>query len=276
VQDLPKLAVSQEIDLVVIALPWDRTAELDEVAQLCAYVGADVIMPCRLGFEMPERAKLMELGSLPSLVIASRPLKGTKALVKLAEDYLFAAMLLVLLSPVMLFAALAIRLSSPGPVLYRQTRTGLNHAPFTIFKFRTMRFDLDDDPTRGTQANDPRVTWVGNLLRRTSLDELPQLLNVLRGEMSLVGPRPYAIGMLVDNEEIADTARYFAARYKIKPGLTGLAQVHGLRSNGLRSRENARLSVELDLQYVESWSLWLDLRIMLRTALFGMAGKHIF
>ncbi len=276
VRDLPKLATSHEIDMVIVTLPWDRTAELEEVAQLCAYVGADVIMPCRLGFQMPERAKMMELGTMPSLVIASRPLKGTKALAKMTEDYVLAALLLVLLSPIMTLAALAIRLTSPGPVLYRQTRTGLNHATFTIFKFRTMRFDPHDDPTRGTLANDPRVTWVGNLLRRTSLDELPQLLNVLRGEMSLVGPRPYAVGMLVGNEEIAKTARYFAARYKIKPGLTGLAQVHGLRSNALRSRENARLSIELDLQYVESWSLWLDIKIMMRTAIFGMAGKHIF
>jgi putative colanic acid biosynthesis UDP-glucose lipid carrier transferase len=276
VNSIRQLSRSSLIDLIVVAIPWQRTEALSEVVEHCAYIAADIILPCDLGFDMPEQAKLFELGSRPSLLIASRPLKGTQALLKLLEDYVLAGFACLLLCPFLAIAALGIWLTSPGPILYRQTRTGLNNIEFTIFKFRTMRFDPHDDPTRGTQVNDPRVTWVGNLLRRTSLDELPQLLNVLRGEMSLVGPRPYAVGMLVGNEEIVETARYFTARYKIKPGLTGLAQAYGLRSHALRTPENARRSIEFDLLYVANWSLGLDLRIMLRTLLFGMAGKHVF
>jgi lipopolysaccharide/colanic/teichoic acid biosynthesis glycosyltransferase len=167
----------------------------------------------------------------------------------------------------MLLIALAVKIDSPGPVLFRQRRTGFNDRSFYVFKFRTMYADATDhEASRQVLAGDPRVTRVGRFLRRTSLDELPQLLNVLRGEMSFVGPRPHAPGTLAGNRRFDEVVANYAARHRVKPGLTGLAQVRGYRGPTPTERQ-ILLRVESDLEYIGRWSLWLDFLIILRTLL---------
>ncbi|WP_368416892.1 sugar transferase, partial [Falsiroseomonas sp.] len=194
--------------------------------------------------------------------------------VKAGLDYLLAGAALAVAAVPMLLIAIAIRLDSPGPVLFRQRRIGFNDRPFQVFKFRTM-FDeaADHDARRQVLAGDPRVTRIGRLLRRTSLDELPQLFNVLRGEMSVVGPRPHAPGTRAGTRRFDEVVANYAARHRVKPGLTGLAQVRGLR--GPTPDEELLLRrVESDLEYIARWSPWLDLQIILRTPLVVLRARN--
>jgi putative colanic acid biosynthesis UDP-glucose lipid carrier transferase len=278
--DLSALALYAQdntIDILVVALPWSEAAELSVLVEQVSWIAADVVIPLdqqrvNLGF-----ARIAHLGGRPTLQVMSRPFKGSQGVVKVIEDHAVAAVALVLLAPVMLLAAVAIKLESPGPILFRQLRPGFGTKPFTILKFRTMHHDPRDDATVGTTGpRDPRVTRVGAILRRLSLDELPQLVNVLRGEMSIVGPRPYVENMLVGNERFTDLVRQYAERHRIKPGITGYAQAHGLRSFALRDKHNARASIEMDLHYMRHWSLWLDLKIMVRTLVIGLTGRNVF
>jgi len=202
-----------------------------------------------------------EIAGIPVLTLSETPLIGTRRLLKMAEDFCLSLLFLVLLTPVMLAIALAVKLDSPGPVFFRQARMGWGGKRFHIWKFRSMI--VHDEHGQVTQArkNDPRVTRVGAFLRRTSLDELPQIFNVIRGEMSLVGPRPHAVQH--DLEYARHIAHYFA-RHNIKPGITGLAQVRGYRGE-TREIEQMMLRVESDIEYINNWSLWLDLSILVRT-----------
>ena len=174
-------------------------------------------------------------------------------------------LLLVLLSPLFLILAIAIRLSSPGPVLFRQERIGLNKKPFTMYKFRSMRVN-DEQDTAWSSAEDDRRTWLGAFLRKVSIDELPQLWNVLTGTMSLVGPRP-EIPFYV--ERFRETVPLYMVKYQVRPGMTGWAQIHGLRGD-----TSIPARVEHDLWYIENWSLGLDIRILLKTALGGMVNQE--
>jgi len=181
--------------------------------------------------------------------------------VKRTLDVLIAATMLVLLSPLFLLVSLAIKLSSRGPVIFRQFRNGLNGRPFTIYKFRSMAVMENGATIRQAQLNDKRVTRLGFILRSSSIDELPQLVNVLRGEMSLVGPRPHAVAH--DTEYSKSIANY-ALRQRVKPGITGWAQVSGARGETAQL-ETMERRVNLDLWYINNWSIWLDLWILLRT-----------
>lgn len=181
-------------------------------------------------------------------------------------DWLAACLLLFGLAPALIAIAAAVKLSSPGPVLFKQERRGRNGAVFCIFKFRTMRAECEDRlAERQTERNDARVTKVGHVLRRTSMDELPQLLNVLRGEMSLVGPRPHALGMTIGGRTMAELVPAYPQRYRVKPGMTGLAQINGFRGP-LDTAEHLAHRIRWDLEYVSNRSLLLDLRIIARTA----------
>jgi exopolysaccharide biosynthesis polyprenyl glycosylphosphotransferase len=190
--------------------------------------------------------------------------------IKTASDYIGAAGALILLAPLLLVVALAIKLDSPGPVFFRQRRYGQNNRVFRIFKFRTMHVAEDGPVVRQAIRNDPRVTRVGRFLRRSSIDELPQLINVLTGEMSLVGPRPHALAHDEDFERHVDT---FLRRRRVKPGLTGWAQVNGYRGE-TRSPEDIRKRTEFDLDYIENWSIWLDFEILVRTVF--VLGKSAY
>jgi exopolysaccharide biosynthesis polyprenyl glycosylphosphotransferase len=186
-------------------------------------------------------------------------------IVKRAEDMVLSSLALVLLSPVLLVAAVLVRFSSPGPVFFVQPRVGFNNETINVFKFRTMYTDMTDVGARKTTTrDDPRVTPVGRVLRRFSIDELPQLLNVLQGSMSLVGPRPHGTEMMVGDRFYHDAVRGYAGRHRVKPGITGYAQVKGLRGE-VRTIERAKRRIELDKHYVDNWSFWLDMWILFAT-----------
>lgn len=213
-----------------------------------------------------------EMAGLPVLTLSETPLTGTRLLLKATEDRVLAALILLLISPLLLCIALAIKLDSPGPVFFRQARKGWSGKVFHIWKFRSM---FVHQPEAGTviQAtrHDPRITRVGALLRKTSLDELPQVFNVLNGEMSLVGPRPHAVE---HDEEYSRRINAYFARHNIKPGITGLAQVRGLRGE-TSEIESMQQRIEADIEYINNWSLWLDLVILART--FGaLTGKNAY
>jgi putative colanic acid biosysnthesis UDP-glucose lipid carrier transferase len=198
---------------------------------------------------------------------------GANGLAKACFDRLFALAALILLMPLMTVLALAIKASSPGPVLFLQTRMGRDGRRFEIYKFRSMR--VNSEPVRGvTQAvrHDPRLTRVGAFLRRTSLDELPQFFNVLKGDMSVVGPRPHA---MEHNELYRHQVPGYMLRHRVKPGVTGWAQIHGLRGE-TDTLEKMRKRVEFDLAYIRTWSFWLDLRIVAWTAMKGWTGSNAY
>jgi putative colanic acid biosynthesis UDP-glucose lipid carrier transferase len=260
-------------DTVLLAIPWhDQAAVRQAVARLGQHA-IDVFLVGGLVELCDRRRRPDWLGGMPCLKIVSRPIGGWSGLVKAAADRLIAGSAIVLLSPLLLLIWLAIRLDSKGPALYRQKRQGRNGRMFNILKFRTMRIDRCDSgfgAVLQVTRHDPRVTRVGHLLRRTSLDELPQLINVLKGEMSLVGPRPHAVA---HDEHYGRLIENYAARRRMKPGITGWAQVNGYRGE-TDTLEKMRKRIEHDLDYIENWSLGLDLRILLRTLAVGFVHPN--
>ncbi len=204
------------------------------------------------------------------------PISGWRASAKRLTDIAIALLVLAVFSPAMLVAVVAIRLLSPGPVLFRQRRIGFANIGFDMLKFRTMHHRAPDrGRLRQTTRHDPRVTRVGAILRHTSLDELPQLFNVLRGEMSMVGPRPHAPGTCVGDRPYELVAPRYAARHRVLPGMTGLAQVRGFRGETETEVKLLR-RVEADLEYIDNWSLWLDLAIMARTTVSILSMRNAY
>jgi exopolysaccharide biosynthesis polyprenyl glycosylphosphotransferase len=210
-------------------------------------------------------ATLERLARLPLAEISGADAADRRALLKRIQDLALGAAALLVAAPIMAVVALAVRLDSPGPVLFRQRRHGFNNEPITVWKFRSMRHDrADEQAAQQVCACDERVTRVGRLIRRTSLDELPQLINVLRGEMSLVGPRPHAIGMKTGSDESSRLVAEYAWRHRMKPGITGWAQINGSRGP-VDTPEAVRERVALDIDYIERQSFWLDLYILVMT-----------
>jgi exopolysaccharide biosynthesis polyprenyl glycosylphosphotransferase len=185
--------------------------------------------------------------------------------IKRAEDLFLSVIAVAILSPILVVTALLIRVTSPGPILFVQPRVGFNNETINVFKFRTMYTHMTDlGAKQATARDDPRVTPVGRVLRRFSVDELPQLFNVLQGSMSLVGPRPHGTEMMVGDRFYHEAVRGYAGRHRVKPGITGYAQVKGLRGE-VRTIERAKRRVELDKYYVDHWSFWLDVYILFAT-----------
>lgn len=275
VGDLITYAQNHPVDMVVIALPWENAVAIFRLIEEVQWIAADVVVPFeKQGFQ-PGTGQLVDVAGHPAMQMMNRPFKGTLGLLKMAEDYVIATIGIILASPVMAIAALAIALEDGRPIMFRQERMGFNGRPFKIYKFRTMQIDPTDDGSHGTEKGDPRITRVGRFLRSTSIDEIPQLLNVLRGEMSIVGPRPHVPRMVVGSAIYTEAVRRYAARHRIKPGITGWAQINGMRG-GIHTLIKAERGVALDLHYMRHWSLWLDFKIMLRTLLIGMAGRDVF
>ncbi|HLN24384.1 MAG TPA: undecaprenyl-phosphate glucose phosphotransferase [Patescibacteria group bacterium] len=212
------------------------------------------------------------IGGVPVLHLMTRPFEDWQGLVKWLEDWLLTLVFLVIALPVMAIAALAVRLDSPGPVLFRQRRYGFGNREFVVYKFRTMAHQQQDETAPQVRRDDPRVTRVGRFLRRTSLDELPQLFNVLNGSMSLVGPRPHAVA---HGRHFAPKIEDYLARHRIKPGITGWAQVNGFRGE-TPTVEAMEKRVEHDLFYIENWSIWLDISILIRTMLLSFHDDSAF
>jgi polysaccharide biosynthesis protein PslA len=205
-----------------------------------------------------------------------RPISGWRGSAKRLTDIVIALLLLAVFSPAMLVAVLAIRLDSPGPALFPQRRIGFGNIGFDMLKFRTMYHRAPDrGRLRQTTRRDPRVTRVGAILRHASLDELPQLFNVLRGDMSIVGPRPHAPGTCAGGKPFELVTPRYAARHRVLPGMTGLAQVRGWRGE-TETEEKLLRRVEADLEYIDNWSLWLDLAIMARTTVSVFAMRNAY
>lgn len=272
---LETTARERELHVIVLALPWEQRERIGRLTERLTRFAADVLMPVDKGWVKDGRPRLASIGGWPFVQLLRRPLRGSDQIVKTIEDYVVATVALTLAAPVMLLIAIAVRLESPGPILFRQTRLGFNGRTFTMYKFRTMHVDPADDGSIGTRRDDPRITRLGAILRRTSLDELPQLVNVLQGEMSIVGPRAHVPNMRVADRTYFETVHEYATRHRVKPGITGWAQINGMRG-GITDEVKARRGVELDLFYIDNWSLWLDLQIMLRTAFAGMSGRDVF
>lgn len=264
-EQLAELARRGEIDQVLISVPHLPSQRLHDIVDGLSAVSVDVSLIPSEAIELAPDYRVHLLGSLPVLNLWQRPFRDINQFVKRGEDLLIASIGLVLISPVMGIAALLIRLTSPGPVIFVQPRVGFNNEVINVFKFRTMYTDQTDVGARATTTrDDPRVTPVGRVLRKLSIDELPQLFNVIRGDMSLVGPRPHALEMRVGDHYYQDAVRGYAGRHRVRPGITGLAQVRGLRGE-IRTIERAKRRVELDKQYIDGWSLWLDVRILMAT-----------
>lgn len=265
-----------EIDMLIVALPLTAEQRLIELLKMLWVLPVDIRLSAqstRLRFR--PRA-YSHVGAVPFFDVFDRPIADWDAVAKRIFDVAATALALILLSPVMLAAAAVVRLESPGPVLFRQRRYGFNNEVIEVLKFRSMYHHMADPEARAVVTRgDPRVTRVGRFIRRTSIDELPQLFNVLRGELSLVGPRPHPVNAHMHNrlwEQIADG--YFA-RHRVKPGVTGWAQINGWRGE-INSEEKIRRRVEHDLFYMENWSVLFDLYILCLTPfrLFGSENAY--
>ncbi|MEZ5904746.1 MAG: undecaprenyl-phosphate glucose phosphotransferase [Geminicoccaceae bacterium] len=275
IDDLLVFARQHRIDQVVVALPWGAEERLLGWLKKLKSLPADIrLCPDVIGFHLPHRG-VSHIGGVPLLNVFEKPIAGWDGIVKSIEDRVLACLILLLVSPLMLSIALGVKLSSPGPVFFRQKRYGFNNEIIEVFKFRSMYTDHAQaglGTVEQARRTDPRITPFGAILRRTSLDELPQFLNVLRGEMSIVGPRPHAVA---HNEQYAQLIDEYLARHRVKPGITGWAQVNGLRGE-TETLEKMERRVQFDLHYIENWSLALDLRIILMTLLVGFSHPNAY
>jgi Undecaprenyl-phosphate glucose phosphotransferase len=266
-EDLLAFIRAGDVDQVMIALPWSADDRIQEVVARIAVMPVRIrLAPDMANFIYLQRPFVM-LDGLPVMTLFERPISGTDQLSKKVEDFILSLTLLLLLAPVLLAVAILIKLDSPGPVFFRQPREGFNHQTFRIWKFRTMRQEASQaDGIEQARRADPRVTRVGRFLRRTSIDELPQLFNVLTGEMSLVGPRPHAPSTKAGNRLFREVVATYAARHKVKPGITGWAQVCGWRGE-TDTEEKLLGRVEHDLYYIDNWSVFFDFYILFRTGI---------
>jgi Undecaprenyl-phosphate glucose phosphotransferase len=267
VGDLPDFVRSYQVDDVFVALPWTSGDRINAVLSELRLLPVDVRLASDTLSYCQQKLTATRFGDVTVLEVARRPLRDWDALMKRGMDVVIAGGTLLLALPILALVALLIRRDSPGPVLFKQKRFGFNNSVIEVYKFRTMYADLSD-PTgaQRTRRGDSRVTRIGAILRRTSLDELPQLFNVLRGEMSIVGPRAHPIAMLAGEQLYHKAVAEYAARHRVRPGLTGWAQVNGSRGE-IDDLAKARLRVDYDLYYIENWSIWFDLRILIRTVI---------
>jgi putative colanic acid biosynthesis UDP-glucose lipid carrier transferase len=274
--DLAERVYRGEVEGIVLALPARAGGELEAVLRRLRHLPVDVSWAP----ELPERAVPIlgaaAAGDVPLVRLTKQPLDGWRYVLKAAEDRALAALLLLFLAPLLAVIALGVRLDSPGKIFYRQIRHGFSREPIAVLKFRTMHQHRCDPRDAATVAQatrgDPRVTRLGRLLRRTSLDELPQLWNVLVGQMSLVGPRPHAVA---HDQHYADLIDDYLGRQRVKPGITGWAQVNGCRGE-TRTVEEMRKRIELDIEYIDRWSILLDLRILCLTLRKGFSHRNAY
>ena len=261
-----------EIDRIYIALPMRSEARIRWlVDQLSDTTASVYLIPDVFIFELLH-ARSQSINGLPTISIFDTPMDGINRFVKRLADIAIGSLILMLIALPMLVIAAAVKYSSPGPVIFRQKRYGIDGQPIEVWKFRSMR--VMENGTTVTQAtrNDSRITPVGAFLRRTSLDELPQFINVLRGEMSIVGPRPHAVA---HNEEYRGQISGYMLRHKVKPGITGWAQINGWRGE-TDTLDKMRKRIEHDLDYIRNWSLWWDLKIIFLTIFKGFLNKNAY
>jgi polysaccharide biosynthesis protein PslA len=237
---------------------------------------ADIVLTTDLAGLHFSRTQFEGIGSNPVVSVRDAPLKDWRALEKRGLDITIGVLALLLLSPLLLLTALLIKLDSPGPVLFRQPRMGFNNQLFLCYKFRSMHNSMTDLlADRQTSRADPRITRVGRVIRKLSIDELPQLFNVLTGSMSLVGPRPHAPNTKAADRLFAEVVQQYAVRHRVKPGITGWAQVNGWRGE-TKTVDQIEQRVACDLFYIENWSVRFDIKIMMMTLLREVTSRNAF
>lgn len=275
-EDLIARLREEPVDSVILALPDNNEERFRHLRQRLTEVPVDVRLCPSQRAVTSAMSGVSEFAGVPTLNLADRPLAGWRAVLKETEDRIGGGLICLMISPILLGIAVAIKLDSPGPVFFRQKRIGYNNQLIDVLKFRTMYVDQsDENADQLTQKNDPRVTPLGAFLRRWSLDELPQFLNVLRGDMSIVGPRPHALHAKAAGQLYQKVVPNYDARHRVKPGITGLAQIRGWRGP-TDTRRQILKRVEHDILYVENWSLWLDLKIILLTAFTGFRSENAY
>ncbi len=268
VEDLPDIIEAQNISEVIIALPEASHQELVGIVSQCERERVSIRVFPDVFQIMASEVTISDLAGLPLLTIRDVALRGWKLTLKRVVDIVFSGIFLVLFSPIMLLTAILIKLDSPGPVFFVQERMGLDAKPFKMLKFRSMRVDAEANGPGWTTKDDPRRTRVGAFIRKYSIDELPQFINVLMGDMSVVGPRPEQPAYV---EQFRRSIPRYMERHREKAGVTGWAQI-----NGLRGDTSIAERTKYDLWYIENWSLWLDFKIILRTAFKALFDRSAY
>ena len=258
------------MDEIAITLGIDEYHKLEYIVNMCEKSGVHTKFIPDYNNIIPTKPYTEDLLGLPVINIRRVPLNNTvNKVVKRSVDIFGAVVAIILFSPIMLFTALAIKVTSPGPLIFNQERVGLQNKPFAMYKFRSMVVqEAEKEKSRWTTKNDPRVTTVGKFIRKTSIDELPQLFNVLKGDMSLVGPRPERPLFV---EKFREEIPRYMVKHQVRPGLTGWAQV-----NGLRGDTSIRKRIEYDLYYIENWTIGFDFKILFLTFFKGFVNKNAY
>ncbi|MCK8116064.1 undecaprenyl-phosphate glucose phosphotransferase [Pseudoalteromonas sp. 2CM37A] len=272
VQDAVSAARNGDIGVLYIALPMKADKRIADILLQLGDTTVDVhIIPDFLVSNLIH-ARIEHVGELDTLSVFESPFIGAREFIKRTEDIVVAVLILMLISPLLIALALAVKLTSQGPVIFKQDRYGLDGRKIKVWKFRSMSVTENSDVVTQAKKNDARITPLGSFLRRTSLDELPQFINVLKGDMSIVGPRPHAVA---HNEEYRKKVEFYMLRHKAKPGITGWAQINGWRgeTDTLNKMEKR---VEFDLHYIKHWSLWLDIKIIFMTIFKGFKNANAY
>jgi putative colanic acid biosysnthesis UDP-glucose lipid carrier transferase len=271
-KDIVEYVQTSAIDVIFVALPVSHIARVQKLLDDLRDTTVSVYyVPMVFPFDTIQGGTSEFLG-VPLIALCETPFHGTRGLSKRLTDLLLAGLILVPVAPAMLLIGLLIRITSPGPAIFKQRRYGLDGQEITVYKFRTMTVTEDGGAIRQATKDDSRITPLGRLLRRTSMDELPQLLNVLQGRMSLVGPRPHAVA---HNELYRKLIKGYMIRHKVAPGMTGLAQVHGMRGE-TQTLEQMEQRIKYDLDYLRNWSPLLDLKILFKTVLIVARGDKAY
>ncbi len=270
INNLEVILPESKLDEIAVSLALQDYGRLEEIVEMCEKSGVHTKFIPDYNSIVPSKPYTEDLQGLPVINIRHVPLTNTvNQVMKRAVDVVGSAVGIVVISPLLLVLAIAVKLSGPGPVIFKQERVGLHNKTFRMYKFRSMVLQTDTDEKKGwTTENDPRVTPVGSFMRRTSLDELPQLWNILKGDMSLVGPRPERPQFV---EQFKEEIPRYMIKHQVRPGLTGWAQV-----NGWRGDSSIRRRIEHDIYYIENWTMWFDIKIMFMTLFKGFVNKNAY
>jgi Undecaprenyl-phosphate glucose phosphotransferase len=276
IENLISMAREVRIDEILVALPWVADERILAILHELQVLPVNIrLCPEKVCYKFDVHNYSYHLG-VPIFNLFDKPISGWDSVLKSLEDKILAIFILICIAPLLIIIAALVKLDSPGPVLFRQKRYGFNNQLINMYKFRSMYFDKQDSNAEQlTSRNDPRVTRIGRFLRRTSLDELPQFLNVLTGEMSIVGPRPHATEAKAAGALYEDVVYQYAARHKVKPGITGWAQVNGWRGD-TDTEEKIQKRVDYDIDYINRWSLVFDLKIILKTIFVVIIGQNAY
>jgi putative colanic acid biosynthesis UDP-glucose lipid carrier transferase len=269
---LADFARAQRIDVIYIALPMASQPRILRLLEDLRDTTASIYFVPDIFVSDLIQARVDSIGGLPVVAVCESPFYGFNGVVKRVSDIALASLILLLIAPLLLAIAVGVKLSSSGPILFKQRRYGLDGRKIVVYKFRSMTVAEDGDLVRQATRNDSRITRFGAFLRRTSLDELPQFINVLQGRMSVVGPRPHAVA---HNEMYRKLIRGYMIRHKVRPGVTGLAQVNGFRGE-TETVEKMKGRIDMDLTYLRNWSLLLDLQIILKTVVVVLGRQNAY